>query len=347
MQMVKLILPLTILAVLMFCCPDTTNEKDTPETNDMDPFEINSQMYPGINLGNALEAPEEGDWGVTIQDDYFQIIKNAGFNHVRIPIRWSAHAAIDTPYTVDVLFMNRVKHIIDLALINNLYTVINIHHYEEIFQNPAGHKDRFLALWHQIGAIFRDYPSTLVFEILNEPHDNFTSELWNQYFPEALNIIRETNPKRTVIIGTAGWGGINALEQLQLPADDDNLIVTIHYYEPFTFTHQGAEWVAGTEAWLGTTWSATLNQVTNMKNHFDQIKAWADEHNRPIYLGEFGAYGRADIESRRLWTGHIVSLCRQYNFSWAYWEFCSGFGAYDASVGEWNPQLLSALIQAQ
>lgn len=339
------ILGFAVCGLLMMCPSNSATKPENKDYTPADPFEINAHLFPGINLGNALEAPQEGDWGVTIQDEYFRIIKEAGFEHVRIPIRWSAHAQVDSPYTIEFGFINRVKHIVDVAIAQDLYTVINIHHYEEIFQNPPAQKDRFLALWRQISAVFQNYPPGLVFEILNEPHDNFTPELWNQYFPAALQIIRTTNPNRTVIVGTADWGGVGALKTLEIPANEQNLIVTIHYYEPFQFTHQGAEWVTGSDAWLGTTWSASLNQVSEMQNHFDQIKAWADAQNRPIYIGEFGAYSRADINSRRIWTGYVVNLCRQHNFSWAYWEFCAGFGAYNRTTGAWNTQLLGALIQ--
>lgn len=340
-----LILYCSIFSLSIMCPSSSATNPENDDKTPADPYEINSHLFPGINLGNALEAPDEGDWGVTIQDEYFRIIKEAGFQHVRIPIRWSAHAEVDSPYTVEINFTNRIKHVINVALAHDLFTVINIHHYEEICQNPSAHKDRFLTLWRQISTIFQDYPPELLFEILNEPHDNLTPDLWNQYFSAALEIIRQTNPSRTVIIGTANWGGIGALSALDIPEDEQNLIVTIHYYEPFQFTHQGAEWVAGSDDWLGTTWSASFNQVSEMKNHFDQIKAWADDQNRPIHIGEFGAYSRADINSRRLWTGYVVNLCQQYNFSWAYWEFCAGFGAYDRTTGAWNTQLLGALIQ--
>jgi len=55
--------------------------------------EYNESLKCGINLGNALDAPKEGDWGVVLQSDYFKLIKTAGFNHVRLPVRWSSHAS--------------------------------------------------------------------------------------------------------------------------------------------------------------------------------------------------------------------------------------------------------------
>lgn len=307
-------------------------------------LQANQLLSPGINLGNALEAPNEGEWGVTIEDEYFQIIKAAGFNSVRIPIRWSAHALTEAPYTIEAAFLQRVKHVVDIALAQGLIVVINIHHFDEICNNPATQKNRFLALWQQIAGFYKDYSPRLFFEILNEPHDNFTAELWNQYLEEARQVIRQNNPTRPVIVGTAEWGGLSALSKLNLVATDTNLIVTIHYYEPFQFTHQGAEWVSGSNAWLGTTWTRTLNEVQTMTSHFSQIKSWANAHRRPIYIGEFGAYHKAEMTYRALWTASVVSVCQQYGFSYAYWEFCAGFGAYDPVANQWREPLLNALV---
>ncbi len=112
-------------------------------------YEFKLEMLPilrGINMGNALEAPREGEWGVVIKDEYFKIIKEAGFSHVRIPIRWNAHADMNPPYTIEKAFFDRVDHVVNEALKNGLFIIINIHHYEEIMQYPEKHKDRFLAL---------------------------------------------------------------------------------------------------------------------------------------------------------------------------------------------------------
>ncbi len=63
--------------------------------------EINERLGRGINLGNALEAPAIGGWGVVLEEEYFRLIKEKGFSSVRIPIRWSAHAQANPPYTID------------------------------------------------------------------------------------------------------------------------------------------------------------------------------------------------------------------------------------------------------
>ena len=117
-----------------------------------DPFfkQLKADMGRGVNLGNALDAPNEGEWGVTLKEEYFSKIKQAGFDSVRIPVRWSNHAGHAAPYAIDAKFFARVDWAVGQALKNRLIPVLNMHHYEEIFQDPDGHRRRYLALWQQI-----------------------------------------------------------------------------------------------------------------------------------------------------------------------------------------------------
>lgn len=308
------------------------------------PAEYNKALGRGINLGNALEAPREGEWGMTLEADYFARIKDAGFNSVRIPVRWSAHAARNAPYTIDPAFLKRVRWAVDQALSHQLATVLNVHHYEELYANPQAETARFLAIWKQIAEHFQSASPLLSFEILNEPHDKLDNEQWSRLFPLALAAIRESNPSRIVIIGPPQWNNFRNLNQLTLPENDRHLVATFHYYEPFPFTHQGASWAQGSDRWLGTTWTATTEQLGELQQAFNSVADWSRKYDRPIYLGEFGAYSRAPLDSRVTWTSHVAREAEKRGFSWAYWEFGAGFGAYDRDRKSWRAPLLNALI---
>ena len=95
----------------------------------MDPFKMNQLLGRGVNMGNALDAPSEGEWGFTLEEKYFQAAKDAGFNSVRIPVRWSAHAMTEPPYTIDPNFMKRVDWAVNCALSRNMPVMLNVHHY--------------------------------------------------------------------------------------------------------------------------------------------------------------------------------------------------------------------------
>lgn len=308
-------------------------------------FESNYRIGRGINLGNALEAPNEGEWGVTLKEDYFVWIKQAGFDSVRVPIRFSEHALTEAPYTIDETFFKRIDWVIENARKNNLLVILDMHHYLEIFQDPAAHSDRFIALWQQISERYQDQPTDQVyFELLNEPNTNLGGDVWNELLAKTLDIVRATNPDRPIIVAPGNWGGITELENLKLP-DDPNLIVTIHYYLPFQFTHQGADWAGEeSETWLGTTWEGGAADRFVMNTDFATMADWGKRNKRPIYLGEFGSFSEADMESRVRWTNAVARYAEQYGFPWAYWEFCSGFGVFDPVSETWREPLLKALL---
>jgi len=303
------------------------------------------KMFRGVNIGNALEAPNEGDWGVYIRDEYFRIIRSAGFDTVRIPIKWSGHAEKDPPYAIDERFLNRVDHVVAKALEQNLIVILDMHNYDEIMQSPERHRDRFLSLWRQIAEHYKDYPENLYFELLNEPHGALTDEVWNKLVNETVKIIRETNPTRKIIIGPTNWNSIDNLGGLEIPAGDENIIVTFHYYSPFEFTHQGAEWVSPSPP-VGRKWLGNDAEKTQIRWDLDKAVQWAIEHNNiTLFLGEFGAYSRAEMESRVRWTNFVATEAEKRGIAWCYWEFCSGFGAYDPVKKAWRRELLDALTK--
>ena len=82
-------------------------------------FELAKRLGRGVNLGNALEAPREGAWGMELQAEYFALIRRAGFDSVRLPVRWSAHAGTRAPYTIDPQFFARVDWAIAEAIKND------------------------------------------------------------------------------------------------------------------------------------------------------------------------------------------------------------------------------------
>ena len=306
--------------------------------------ESKANLGRGINLGNALEAPKEGEWGVKLKAEYFKAIKKAGFATVRLPVRWTAHAAKDASYTIDAKFAERVDWAVDQALTNELNIIVNVHHYDEMDAAPDEHLPRLLGLWQQIASRYKDRPARVFFELYNEPHDKLTEAKWNAAFPKLLAAVRQTNPTRPVIIGPGQWNSIRALDKLELPQDDRNLILTVHFYDPFEFTHQGAHWAKGSEKWLGRTWTGTDAEKAAITKQLEKTAAWAKAHDRPVFLGEFGAFEKADMKSRARWTHFVAREAERLGFGWCYWEFCSGFGAYDPKAEAWREPLKAALI---
>jgi endoglucanase len=95
---------------------------------------------------------------------------------------------------------------------------------------------------------------------------------------------------------------------------------------------------------LGIRWQGTETETAAIQRDFAGVQAWAEGHNRPIYLGEFGAYDKADMESRVRYTRAIAREAERLGWSWGYWQFDSAFVVYDIERDQWVEPILHALI---
>ena len=307
------------------------------------PVALAPALGHGVNLGNMLEAPREGEWGVSVLEDYFPTIRSEGFTLIRVPIRWAAHVSAAPDYTIDPAFFSRIDWVVAQAKKNNLQAILDYHNDDALMKDPDANADRFVAIWKQVAEHYKDAPSSILFELLNEPNGKLDASHWNALLARTLAVVRTTNPTRTVVVGPDWWNSIGALANLVLPGDDRHLLVTVHYYDPMTFTHQGASWVGGSDKWLGHTWGTDAEKKA-VTEAFDKAAKWGTDHQRPMYLGEFGAFSKGDMASRARWTAFVARTAESHGFPWTYWEFCSGFGVYDPIAKQWREPLLDALV---
>lgn len=296
-----------------------------------------------INLGNMLEAPSEGAWGVRVEEEYINLIAEAGFDSVRIPISWSTNSDIFEPFTIDDDFIERIHEVVGWVLDADLKAIINVHHFEDMMETPYEDFGRLNSYWSQIAESFAGYSNeTVLFELLNEPNNQLNAEIWNDLYPDLVRTIRETNPNRFIIIGGDEWNSAAALNRLELTRNTRNLIFTFHFYDPFEYTHQGAEWVDGANEWLGTAFGSGADYA-QIHTTFDEVVAWSRRNQVPVFLGEFGAYSTSDMAMRAEYTQAVRVAAEERNIAWCYWEFAAGFGIYDPNTEEFNalyPELI-------
>ena len=307
-----------------------------------DIYRQNERLGRGVNI-IGYDPLWKSRSRARMQDKHFELIKEAGFNNVRIPLHPFRDAGIDEKNEITENWFEALDWAVEQSLFNGLMAILDFHEFGTMGQDPMGNKERFLATWEQMGERYSDQPDEVIFEILNEPNKELTPELWNQFYSEALAIIRETNPTRTVIIGPGHWNSIGYLEQLELPEDDRNIIATVHYYSPMEFTHQGARWSSQRDK-IGVPWNATPEEQQAITRDFQKAQAWAEEHDRPRFLGEFGAYDRADMDSRVRYISFVTRHAEKLGWSWAYWQFDSDFILYNIPEDKWIEPLRDALV---
>ena len=260
----------------------------------------------------------------------------------------SGQSAEKLPSALDNEFLECVDDAIARSLDAGLAAIVDFHDVQAMARDPVGNREWFLAIWQQVALRYRAQPDDVLFELLNEPKGKLTPELWNDLLAEALGVIRQSNPSRTVIVGSAmnrpQWTTLEGLPELRLPEDDHNLIVTFHYYNPREFTHQGAMWSRKRHP-VGPKWPASAGEPAQVDEDLSQAARWASERRRPLFLGEYGAIMLADNESRVRWTRQVSTEADRLGMSRAYWLFSDGaFAVYDPRKDSWNEPLLKAIL---
>jgi endoglucanase len=271
---------------------------------------------------------------------YFKMLHDAGFSTVRIVM--NPFDFMDDKGNLDPAWLAFLDKMSNAALAEGLTVILDEHDYEICGKDAVLCRTKLNAFWSIAAPHFKDAPSRVIFEMLNEPHEALTAELWNAQLAETLAIMRASNPMRNVIIGPANWNGLELLPKLVLPADDRHIIVTFHYYHPMEFTHQGAWWVPQFKQ-LGVTWGSEADYAL-LDKEFDEVKAWSVANDRPMFEGEFGAYETGAMSDRARWTAAVRSANESRGFAWSYWQFDHDFVLYDTDKGEWVQPILNALI---
>lgn len=293
-----------------------------------------SHMRIGINLGNTLDAPHEGDWAPVAQLKYFVAFKNAGFKHVRIPATWDNYTNTEFPYNINIERMDRTEQIVDWALAQGYEVILNMHH-ESWLKNDytnTNNQERFEAIWRQISVRFKNKSARLLFEILNEPNGMSIADA-NNANARILPIIREMHPNRNIVFSGHGFTPLDSLLATDIP-NDDHLIGNFHSYDPWPFAGQCI-----------ISWG-NAQDFANLENLYIQAKAWSVEHNIPVTVNEFGAahYDFTSPENICSETERLAYLKAHVTFATAHgiaatvWDDNGSFGIYDRLKGTWGAE---------
>jgi endoglucanase len=315
----------------------------------------------GVNLANYLEVPPGERWSTphTVVD--LKLIRDEGFDHIRLPVGWHHYTGPAPDFKLSNEIFDKADQMATNATALGLKVIINLQHFNEFTTDPAANTAWFLAIWRQVAAHYAGAPAGVAFELLNEPKDAATTVLLNPIYAQAIREIRQTNPHRTIFVGPGRWNSPEELVNLRLPDDDDNIIVTLHCYEPFMFTHQGATWAGPDQRVTGINFPGppkvplqpdlsldlkpwvldrirkynTLPAASNpssphaFRAKIQQAKTWSEEFGRPVHFGEFGAFTKADQASRARYYAAMRQELDEAAIGWAIWDWKSGFNYWD------------------
>lgn len=306
------------------------------DLNPISPETAVSDMGIGINLGNTLDAPSEGSWAPAAEEQFIIDFKEAGFKHVRIPVTWHGRTESSAPYQVDSAEMHRVETIVDWALKQELYVILNAHHDSWLKDNYASQKNRnrFDAIWLQIVERFKHKSAKLMFEIFNEPV-GLTIDNVNEINVRVLDIIRRTNPTRLVVFSGNGFTPIDSLLAAALPdKSDDYLIGNFHAYDPWPFAGQCLR-----------NWGTDID-IAELGDIYQKAANWSVENDIPVTVNEFGVAhfdftapeNVCNEDDRLKYIEAHVNFATEYGIGATFWDDAGSFSTYDRANNSWGPE---------
>ena len=328
----------------------------------------------GVNLTNWFQGEDAGSIQFrkfTSQD--FTQIKQLGCDVIRLPVDLHNMTSGAPEYTVDPVLFCLLDSVVTWAETLQIYLLIDNHSFDPSVPTSPDVGQILTRVWPQVAGRYQNRLEYLCYEILNEPH-GISDQLWGSIQQQTIDAIRAVDTRHTIIVGPSGYNGYEDLAQMPVYADT-NLIYTFHFYDPFLFTHQGADWItpsmeplAGVPFPYNTdsmppcppeltgTWIEDALGYYNTQGNADYIRSlidiaveFRDEHNLNIFCGEFGVYiPNSDNEDRVSWYGVVSDYLEEKSIPWTIWDYKGGFGLFEKDSPELfdydlNVPLLEAL----
>ena len=334
-------------------------------------IEIAADMGYGWNLGNTMEATNtwtsnpkvtdfETAWGQPVTTKaMIDGIKKAGFNSIRIPVSWSNMMSSDGNYIIDASYFKRVDEIISYAFANDMYVIINDHYDGGWWEHFCGNKrdcmKHYKNMWTQVAGHYKDYSEKLIFESANEElgdslkkslskidvniSDTALYNLVNEINQTFVDIVRQSggnNARRYLLI--AGFNTdidktCSSLYEMPTDTTSNHLMVSVHYYTPWTYVGLYKDEGYGYKATWGTD-----SDKSEMAGNFAKMKKFTDA-GYGVVIGEYSVlpqYISSDNYKRKdgdtTFIKYLLTLCDKYGYAPYVWDAGDWYNRYTCSM---------------
>lgn len=313
---------------------------------------IPAPFSKGVNFTNWLEYRSaekiDPDW-FGYQD--FANAKSLGCDVIRLPIHFECICNAENGYTIPKKVLDILDRVVSWAEKLGLYIILDFHNSTHVDSCTRADVEEILTpVWTQLATRYKEASDYVVYEIMNEPH-GIEIPLWNAIVERVFRLIRSIDGRHWIIVGGADWNSTAAMKTLP-DFHDDRVIYTFHFYDPHTFTHQGAIWchmerVTGIpfpydaekmpplpenptdvelKCFAEYPQQGTLQKVEDC---FDQYVAFSQERHAPVYCGEFGCHAVAVSQEQRInWYRIVSQLLDERGIARTSWDYYGSFGLF-------------------
>ncbi|NLZ37533.1 MAG: glycoside hydrolase family 5 protein [Clostridiales bacterium] len=328
----------------------------------------------GANLGHWISQygnRDENHWDNYIQETDIARMKSWGLDHIRLPVDYFIFEKDESPG----VYLDKGLAYIDKTILwckkYSMNMVLDLHHAPGyffgdgnknlLFTDLASQK-RFLDIWKMFAERYKNEGDNLIFELLNELVWSDSSS-WNELWQKAVECILKISPQRRIIVGGNNYNSINELKNLTV-SENDRVLYTFHFYEPFLFTHQRAPWVENNRRW-----QKSVTYPYNPEDHLeyyggrlpDSYKGrklidknfiesymspafeFSEKYGKTLYCGEYGVISNADDESAVRWLSDMADVLLNHGIGRAVWSY-RGFSSITSNDNQsFNPKMVEAI----
>lgn len=368
---IRSILSGAMLALAMLAAPALAQRDCPPPAGFPNP-----QLLASLKRGVNLPGWDSEDIARRPTFKQLQALRQRGFDHVRLPLDNRRLAGAESHAYLDAMVEQVVFLLsLDLAVVLDLHPDGTV---GDLFARDPQDAESYLTdIWTSIAKRIRPFdPGKVAVELLNEPQTD--QEIWLKTAADLIAGLRRTLPKTTVVFGPAGPQRHETLGDM-IPLDDPNVVYAVHYYDPFVFTHQGADWGSEDDAvrflrhlpWPASTDDKAMQKaIKTLKSDghelsaealsssletpwtsatidvaFDTMSGWSRRTGRPVIVNEFGVLTFvAPRESRLNWLGAVRQAAEQRCIGWTHWDFQDGFGLIDPKTAMPDEDVMKVLV---
>jgi endoglucanase len=331
----------------------------------MTPAQVVQDMQIGWNLGNTLDATGgETAWGNPFTTkSMIDKVHAAGFRTLRLPVTWYEHIGPAPEYPISKAWLDRVEEVVNYALDNDMYVILNTHHEDAAWLKPSyadqkKTEEKLVKVWAQISERFKQYGDYLIFETMNEPRLVNTRDEWtggtsetrqviNAYNAAAVRAIRSTggnNAGRFIMLPTVAASHDKiAVDDWVAPAGDEHLILSLHFYSPYNFALNGN----GTSSW------GSEKDKEAIDAELEAVYQQFVKKGQAVVIGEFGSMDKKNPSDRSAHAAYFVQAALKRNMAPIWWDngICNaskknknGFGLLNRKTLTWDQSSVLAGI---
>ena len=270
-----------------------------------------------------------------IQERDFKTVADLGFNCVRVP--FNSRLVEKSPGRYDLDGVRYLDEVVRWGEKRGVRVILDLHaacgaqnhdwHSDSLGPADLWQKkslqDRTVALWEFLADRYKDKKAVAGYDLLNEAVLDDT-KLLNRFYKRLIKAIRAIDRRHILFVEGNRWA--QDLECLE-PFDDDNLVLSIHFYEPLNFTFnlvphfrypiKSPEYPVS----IAPAFQKIDFDRTTIQKMMEAYKKSADKQQRPVYVGEFGVNYREGYYGEDQWLKDALDCFTDLGFHWTYWTY--------------------------